>query len=90
MRNTIEPLEMIKKIYEGDAEFDDTPFVNRECDKLCMEIEKIREKPGSASNEVLLEKYDNLVSLLEVECFARGARFMLDLITELKPVKSEL
>jgi len=89
MNNKIEPLEVIKKIYEGDAEFDDKPFVNKECDKLCTEIEKMREKPESASNEVIIEKYDKLISLLEVECFAKGARFMLDLITELKMLKSE-
>lgn len=89
MNNKIEPLEMIRKIYEGNAEFDDKPFVNDECDKLYTEIEKMHEKPGSTSNEVLIEKYDKLIGLLEVECFAKGARFMLDLITELKSMKSE-
>jgi len=89
MNNKIEPLETIKKIYEGHIQFDDKPFVNKECDKLYMEIEDIRKKPKSVSYEVLFKKYDRLIRLLEVECFAKGARFMFDLIAELKPALNE-
>ena len=41
MNNKIKPLEVIKKIYEGHIQFDDKPFVNKECDNLYIEIERI-------------------------------------------------
>lgn len=44
MLNKKEPLEIIKRIYEGNIEFDDKPFVNTECDKIYMEIEEVRKK----------------------------------------------
>ena len=87
MLNKKEPLEIIKRIYEGNIEFDDKPFVNTECDKIYMEIEEVRKK--NISTEVLFQKFDDLINLLEVECFARGARFMYDLLSEVKSVTGE-
>jgi len=89
MSDKIKPLEVIKKIYEGHIQFDDKPFVNKECDKLYIEIEHMKKISGNVSNEMIFKKYDRLINLLEVECFAKGARFMFELIAELKPVKSE-
>ena len=59
MLNKKEPLEIIKRIYEGNIEFDDKPFVNTECDKIYMEIEEVRKK--NISNEVLFQKFDTTV-----------------------------
>lgn len=87
MLNKTEPLEIIKRIYEGNIAFDDKPFVNKECDKIYMEIEEIREK--NISNEVVFQKFDDLIKLLEVECFARGARFMYDLLAEVNSLAGE-
>ena len=79
-------LDIMTKLYDGELIYADKPFVNPDCDKLSGKLEKIRNKKIDVTVAETCEIFDEFINLLEIECFAKGAKFMLKFLNELEAV----
>ena len=75
--------EVIQQIYDGDICIADKQYVNPKCDKLWSELSKMSDSHCSKVKEAC-SKANELIALMQIECFAKGAKFMSELIDELK------
>lgn len=79
-------LGILKKIYDGDIMYCDKPTVNKDIDKLFNEINELHYQNNNKTVQQIIDKYTELISLLEIESFAKGVAFMEELMTDIKKV----
>ena len=84
-RNTRD-FNVIQKIYNGDVIYCDKKPVNKKVDKLYGEIAELCENNDDKLVEELTNKYTQLISLLEIESFAKGIAFSEELMMDIKKV----
>jgi len=75
--------EVIQQIYDGDICIADKQYVNPECDKLWSELNEFS-NTSCKKVKSMCEKVNRLIALIQIECFAKGAKFMSELMEELK------
>jgi len=73
--------EVIQQIYDGDICIADKQYVNPECDKLWSELSKMSDSHCGKVKEVC-SKANELIALMQIECFAKGAKFMFKLMKD--------
>ena len=78
--------KVLKDIYNGDIIYCDKKLVNKTADKLLNEVAKIWEDNDNKVVEELVDKYTEIISILEVESFAKGVAFMKELSEDVKKV----
>lgn len=83
----VDELNIIRQIFDGDISFTDKKLVNPRCDKLYGEIESFLSERSDKELIELARKYSELISLLEIERFAQGAKFMQNFLSEVDKVK---
>ena len=82
----VRDFDVIQKIYNGDVIYCDKKPVNKKVDKLYSEIAELCENNDDKLVEELTNKYTQLISLLEIESFAKGIAFSEELMTDIKKV----
>jgi len=78
--------KVLKDIYNGDIMYCDKKLINKTADKLLNEVAKLWEANDNKVVEELVDKYTEIISILEVESFAKGVAFMKELSEDVKKV----
>ena len=86
MEKKKQQFDIIEKIYNGELIYCDKKNVNKEVDKLYNEVAVIWEENDTKVVENLVDKFSRIISLIEIEAFARGASFMEELKKDIDKV----
>lgn len=78
--------KVLKDIYNVDIIYCDKKLVSKTADKLLSEVAKLWEDNDNKVVEELVDKYTEIISILEVESFAKGVTFMKELMEDMNKV----
>ena len=81
-----EKFGVLQKIYNGEIMYCDKKPINKKVNKLFSEVAELWEKNDTKAMEELIGKYTEIISLLEIEAFARGVAFMKELREDINKV----
>lgn len=89
-RNTEDlKLSIIQRIYDGEVMYCDKKPVNKEVDILFSDVAKLwEENENNKVLEELIDKYTKIISLSEIEAFAKGILFANELNSDIKKLNN--
>ena len=77
---------VIEKIYNGEISYCDKKPLNNKLEKLFNEVAVLLEQNDDKVVEEIIDKYTEIISLTEVEAFAKGMAFMEELRADINKV----
>ena len=86
IERNIKNFDVLKKIYDGEIMYCDKKPVNKRLEMLLNEVGVLWEQNNNKVVEELVDKYTEIISLTEVEAFAKGVAFMDQLNADIKKV----
>jgi len=84
-RNT-KNYNVLQKIYNGEISYCDKKPINKRLESLFNEVGVLWEENDNKVVEELVDKYTEIISLTEVEAFAKGVAFMKELMMDINKI----